>query len=294
MSERPFPPRPRVAENIQFNAIRATVTLIVEARLDREFWSMYRHPSCLVRAEGGRSAALTLLDKEANNPKVSLLGVLDADWDRLEESLVDREDVVWTDARDLEATLLLLPVIEKLVARHGPAAEQVEARWGERFRERLHRHALGMGRLRWLKRQASALDEVSELVFQKPARKGRGDLERPRYDRCADSDWAPSLEAVIHQVIHFSGAPALAKRDLVSEIAALPDVLPILLCNGHDLIGFFAAAFKTLFGEDIPPVRLADRVITACDRAWLEQTAMWRDVLAWEAAHPGYRVLSDG
>lgn len=294
MSAQPFPPRPRASENIQFNAVRETVTLVVEAGFDRRFWSMHAHRECLVRDECGRQNALDFLDQQAQNPRSWFVGVLDADWDRLEGTLSARADVVWTDARDLEASLLPLPVLEKLILRHGAKRiETLEAQWGETFRERLVRHAVGMGRLRWRRRKAGYIDDARELEFQRKSRKGRGPLERPDYTRSVEKDWAPSMTAVIQEVLRFCGASSLSEPILLQECAALPHVDASLLCNGHDLMGFLAAGFSAIFGEDFKSEEWAERVAQACDRIWLEQTEMWQGIVRWEASHPGFRVLKE-
>lgn len=103
-------------ESKMFNAARKTVSLLVESGVDRGFWSIYIHDQCLVRdmGQGGREAALTYLD-EAKGKDAVLIAVLDADLDRILGRLAVRDDVIWTDAHDLETTLMSEAVVDKLV-----------------------------------------------------------------------------------------------------------------------------------------------------------------------------------
>jgi hypothetical protein len=115
---------------------------------------------CHVReqGQGGRDAALKRdRTRPANmtpTPSCSRSStpISTASKDRL---LKDRDDVVWTDAHDLETTLLLLPTLEKTrrfsARRSQEAPPPWSSAWGEPLRARLFRHAEGVGRLRWLK-----------------------------------------------------------------------------------------------------------------------------------------------
>lgn len=272
-------------ESRLFNAARPTVTLLVESGYDERFWRMYRHESCLIRSQGqgGREAALKKLDL-GGDPAVKLLALLDADLDRVEDHLQQRPDVIWTDGHDLETTLLGLPVLEKLVRQHVDPEKlrRSEQAWGETLRARLFAHAIGMGRLRWFKQR----ERLDALVFRKGDRRFEG------YKDCAGDDWAPSLRRVVNAVIRFSQAQPLMSRDLPAEIAALPEAAADQVCNGHDLLGLLHAWLRhEVKAIEISVDELGERLLLACERTWLEQTRMWRAILDWEAANPGFSVL---
>lgn len=84
----------------------------------------------------------------------------------------------------------------------------------------------------------------------------------------------------------------LLERDLAAECEALPAADLHQLCNGHDLLGLLAAGLAALGSGNKPKAdALAEALATACERAWLLTTAMWRAIESWERAHPGYQVL---
>lgn len=279
------PPGPLVESKI-FNAGRPSVTLLVEAGFDERFWRT--HATCLVRHhdQGGRAAVLRKLDAAKQHPDAVLLAVLDADLDRVEGCLVERDDVVWTDAHDLETTLACLPALDKLV-RHKVGSEktaEAEQRWGERLRERLFRHATGMGRLRWLKHR----EHIDGLVFKKPKKKELHHFDC--YDRCTEDDWSPSLTHVINAVIAYSSAQHLLGRPLLDEIQALPAAPPEQVSNGHDVIGFLHAWIDARDRSDADS--LARELALACDVDMLRRTAMWQAIRTWEDRHAGFAVLA--
>lgn len=281
------PPPPLHAENKLFNAARPTVTLLVEGHLDLRFWRA--RCVCQVRACHGRARALAELDQAAKDAETCFLAVLDADFDRLGDGVAEREDVVWTDAHDLETTLLLSPVLEKLSRTLAGDPATSEARWRMSFRERLFLHGAAMGRLRWLQQRASL-----GLVFKKVT--GRDIKPFDKYARCVGDDWSPALPKIVDAIIDYSGAPHLKQRNIAGECAALPEAEPAQLCNGHDLVGFLAIGLQHVAGSrDRATLKkiddLADRMALAYEDAWLRETAMWRALRAWEQAHPRFRVF---
>lgn len=284
------PPSP-VTESKFFNAARRIVTLLVEGRLDLRFWRIHVSPDCHVRSEGGRGNVLTALDKAKSAPDSMLLGALDADLDRLEGTLAPRPDVVWTDAHDLEGVLFASPALDKLVRQlvdPGKLAE-CEGQWCEPLRKRVYRHAIEMGRLRWLVARKRRENEDLGLVFKKTP-KGNLELFR-KYEDCVDKHGSPSLEHSIQAILNYSNTHA-DKAELTKACRELDARDPLQLCNGHDLIGFLRIC-PPIAGEKLPPDELADRLALAYERRWLAQTSMARDIATWEHAHPGYRVLSE-
>jgi hypothetical protein len=219
-----------------------------------------------------------------------LLGLsLDADLDRVEGRAAQRDpDVVWTDAHDLETTLLLLPTLEKLVAQRVDPKKlaALEHAWGEPLRARLFRHAEGVGRLRWLKQR----EDLCELLFKKM--KGTRELRYfDNYASCADKDWSPSLAKVIAALINYSSAHNLRKRDLAGACAELPPADLAQICNGHDLVGFLGAWLCDTSTQQHRDADLTESLAGYCERAWLRTTAMWQAIQAWEQQHPGFQVL---
>lgn len=286
------PPSPLV-ENKLFRDAQRVVTLLVEAGFDERFWRM--HTRCHVRhqGQGGRPAALKELDRAQAHPDALLLAVLDADLDRVEGRLVQRPDVVWTDAHDLETTLIGIGALEKLV-RHQIGPEKLaayEGQWGESIRSRLFRHALAMGKLRWLKQR----EDLQAILFKKEgkaSKKGKVPLF-DKYDACVDADFTPSTAKVIDAVIAFSNAQQLKARLHPQALSTLPEADPAQLCNGHDLLGFLHAWIRKISSDRGSVEQLADALALACERPWLNETQMVAAIRAWEAAHPDFQVMRD-
>ena len=266
-----------LTENTFFNAARPRLLLYVESGTDEKFWQMHQqHLADVIDiqlknpGQGGRSAILKMLDEAQRNRLSFILALLDADLDRITGRLQTREDVIWTDAHDLETTLLCLPVLEKLVRFHLSDDKRfaLEQTWGESFRERLFRHAEGAGRLRWLSQR-----EQLPLHFKKLKKNA---LTHVNHGDAVTADWSPSLPDFIDEVINFSQAQPLKSRDLVSECQALPAVDQHQLCNGHDLIGFLRAGIEVLCKVKRSAEDWTHDLFLAVEFPWLETTQMWQ------------------
>ena len=292
-------PPPPVAENKLFNVGAPTVTLLVEAGSDERFWRTFVHRDCLVRAHhrGGRPGVLAMLSAPNDQGRM-ILACLDADLDRVTGTLSPRDDVFWTDAHDLETTLLTLPgLLEKLVRRVvGPA------RWRDELLTQLLQFVRPAATLRWLRAQKPD-ERVTALRLHKRDKDGDIKGRFDKWDALISAELTPDAEAFLKHVIHYNNAQKLLKQlpDLAAALGAGPDAPDAQLCNGHDLIGALRAWLQhrvpSKTADPATTHKLADdealteKLIDCCEHAHLTQTAMWRAMLAWQAAHPRYPLL---
>ncbi|MBL8615317.1 MAG: DUF4435 domain-containing protein [Deltaproteobacteria bacterium] len=285
-------PNPRV-ESRFFNSARRTAVLLVEAGPDERFWRPWVGPGVLVRQanQGGKAQIIRWLKAAKPDEGEVLVGVVDADLDRVRGVENDTPDVILTDAHDLEATLVGLPALDKLATSlAGAALAAAEARWGESLRARLVRHAELPGRLRWLKVARSPAFDA--LLFKKEKRNGIDYFDD--YASCIGADFQPDPSALVKALCSFSNAQQLLppKVDLVAAAAALGPVDLAQLCNGHDLMGFLYAMLKEIKAQGLSDsAGLAQQLGLAVERVWLVETAMWKALDAWSKRR-GYPVLA--
>jgi hypothetical protein len=285
-------PNPRF-ESRFFNSARRTVVLLVEAGPDERFWRPWVADDVLVRQanQGGREQIIRWLKAAKPDEGEVLVGVVDADLDRVRGIENDTPGLILTDAHDLEATLVGLPALDKLArSLAGAAVAAAEARWGETLRERLFRHAELPGRLRWLKVARSPAFDA--LLFKKEKRNGIDYFDA--YASCTGADGQPDPAALVRALCSYSNAQQLLppKIDLGAEAAQLGPAELAQLCNGHDLIGFLHAMLKEIKAQGLSdPAGLAQQLGLAVERVWLAETAMWRALQVWSEQR-GYPVLA--
>lgn len=305
---------PYIADHKAFNAVRPTLTVLVEAGGDKLFWQQYLGgDQCKLRdmGQGGRSKALQELDKvrqeQASGKKLHFLALLDADLDRLKGCLDPRPDVIWTDAHDLETTLLQLrQVVLKLLRGQVDSDKLNKAEkevWKEPFDERLFRHAEGVGRLRWLNQE-----QGHGLKFKRMKDKT---IEYIHFKFDKNDTWEPNLSNVIERVLKYSQRDNQAQcQRLLSSIPALAEACEALsfgseargseeggaevrsqLCNGHDLMSFLRSGLGYLTEKEPDEETLVLLLRTAVEKCHLEQTAMWQALVRYQEQHPELKLF---
>lgn len=277
---------PRVAENRMRNTARPHLTVLVEGGSDQRFWQIffvYLLPKGTVDYSiqpadpPGRAGVMAMLDRARNHKDTLMVGIVDADLDRVKGVLQPQADVFYSDAHDLETTLLTLPALEKLLNLNiaKPTLDKAEERWKSTFRERLFQHAEGAGRLRWLNER-----NTLGLVFRKQQKNG---LVYVDHCKGVSSDWTPSLSAFLNEVINFSNQMTLKSQvdPLVRQCQSLPAATLEQLCNGHDLIGFLRAGLYALTNNKLALETLTHQLFAAVERVWLEETKLWKALDAY-------------
>lgn len=254
--------------------------LIVEGKDDERFWEPRRHTSCeLVDGEGKRNVVGGIQRLDAAN-FVGVLGIVDSDYDPLNGMDVESENLLTTDAHDLECLLCRSSALDKVLAEHGSRAkiEKFENETGADIRTGLLERALVFGRLRW------AAVRCHPMI----------DLGRFRAPRFVDeSTWSVSSEESICNTLLDSRADALA---LMHRIADLPETDPWYVVHGHDMIEILRTGLRHVLGETSAStgVKEIGRILrSAMNREDLQETRLWTDIRGWEAANHPYLILMD-
>ena len=251
--------------------------LIVEGNDDVRFWTSRHHASCeLVDGEGKRNVVGGIQRLDATN-FAGVLGIVDSDYDPLNGMDVESENLLVTDAHDLECLLCRSSALDKVLAEYGNRAkiEKFESETGADVRTGLLERALVFGRVRW----AAVRDPVIDL----------GEF---RIRRFMDEDtWSVSSEESICNASCDSPEVALA---LMHRISDLPEADPWYVVHGHDMVEILRIGLRRVLGK-IPAstgVKEIGRLLRAAmNREDLQETRLWTDIRGWEAANRPYTIL---
>jgi len=282
---------PPATESEFFNAARPTVFLLVEGRSDARFWqSRVDYKRCQVREMGGRDKAVAEIEQNRRENRRGFVAVLDADFDRVEGTLPDDPDLVFTDFHDLECMLVASPALEKVLVVHGSVSKiaQFESK-GERIREALLKYAEIIGRLRWLSRR-----ERLDLVFRKREPKGSEFRYLQYKDFCDQKDWSVDKKKLLSHVCNFSNRHDLVIDDLLGRLDTLPSADAWQICVGHDLLGLLAIGLRqTLGNKTMDASAMQDSFLLAYEEAYWHETQMYRALCAWENRHAPFRIFHE-
>ena len=255
--------------------------LIVEGKDDIRFWTPRRHVGCeLVDGEGKQNVVGGIQRLDATSFS-GVLGIADSDYDTLNGVSIESNNLLATDAHDLECLLCRSSALDKVLAEHGnhPKIERFENETGADVRTGLLERALAFGRLRWAAvRSRPVIDLVGLTVA-----------------RFVDEDsWAVASEESICKTLLDSSDDDLA---LTRRIDELPEADPWHVVRGPDMIEILRIGLRRTLGEIRPNVGVKDigRVLRAAMTPDdLQATQLWTAMRAWEAANRPYMVLATG
>lgn len=143
--------------------------LLVEGSSDKVFYERFidKVDCQLVIISGKPSsklrviAVLEILDGSSFN---GVLGIVDADFDRLENLADNSSNLLRTDTHDLETMLLNSPALDKLIAEFG--SEEKIAKFGN-VKTALVKAGMSIGYLRWISQCDRLNLTFSEIKFSK-------------------------------------------------------------------------------------------------------------------------------
>ena len=146
---------------------RGASCLLLEGEDDHRFWDRRVSQGCeLVIGDGKQNVegAVRRLDTRRFS---GALGIVDADFDRLQGRALPSPNLLATDAHDLECVLLRSPALDGVLAEYGDRAKirRFEATQGGTVRDALLARGLIFGRLRWLARAAPGLESAASTSW---------------------------------------------------------------------------------------------------------------------------------
>ena len=253
--------------------------LLLEGKDDVRFWQSRRHSNCeLVDGEGKLNVvgAVRRIDT-ARIP--GALGIVDSDYELPTSPRAESDNLLYTDAHDLECLLCRSSALDKVLAEHGDAAKirRFEHDAGIDVRTALLERALAFGRLRWAARARPAIELRGMAV--------------PWF---VDEDtWTVDGE---ERLICGTVSDADARAAVRMRLAQLPDADPWYVAHGHDMVEILRTGLRRVLG-DLPSGTKA-KAIAGLLRAGmspeaLRKTGLGAGVHSWQAANRPYSVLAD-
>ena len=285
------------------DAFPAHSLMLVEGNSDRAFW--HDHAQCSrVVPTGNKDVSICVLDVvESEGELDGVFAIIDPDCWLVEESdKLMRRNVLYDDTPDLEVMLLKSPALERFF-RNEMTGKDPDAIGN--FARALCKHALGLGvqcgayrllnyrRSEYNLKLSHLLDSLGEYI----------DCETLAFRR----DVLGRL--LVSGSKHVSGSALVREAEAIlvefecsEDLCRGKDVLCIV---GHIFGRLFDAAFddddlrKKVYGRIVSEaregcyVRLQAEMRKAYDGQFLLETALYRRIREWEAAHSPFRIIRD-
>lgn len=255
--------------------------LLVEGNDDVLFWTptTRHHADCKLVDGEGKQNVIGGIQKLDYASFAGVLGIVDSDYDPLNGMDIGSDNLLLTDAHDLECLLCRSSALDMVLAEYGnrPKIERFEDETGTDVRTGLLERALIFGRLRWA------------AVRSHPVIDLRGFKVRKFVD---EDTWIATSEESLCAALPDSLDDSLELKHRVDE---LPAADPWYVVHGRDMVEILRIGLRRTLGD--MPVSIGVKDIARMLRAAmtpddLQATQLWTDMRAWEAANHPYMVLA--
>ena len=277
------PTAAEIANEIQMTRSQfAGVFLVVEGPTDRMFMDAFIcRASCRIVVANGKKTVPSVIDTLDRYDFRGVLGLVDADFDRLLGVTNGRENVVMYQHHDLETMLLNSDSLRRVLVEFG-SAKKITSFSGDILSE-LTTRALALGFVRLYSCRSRLNLRFTRLDFN-------AWIDRQSFSWCQDE--------MIRAVKNCSQRHDIDSRVVHSEIARMAgygyDVLE--LCNGGDLVEILAIALRGIFRSSrasevrVPALLRALRL--GYSRAELMASSLGIGIRKWEICQSSLRVLA--
>ncbi|WP_069997340.1 DUF4435 domain-containing protein [Cellulosilyticum sp. I15G10I2] len=216
-----------------------------------------------------------------------IIGIVDADFWRLEKEFPKYENLFLTDFHDLECMLINSPAYENILAEY--ANRNKYLRFEERKKKSL-KHILlesgaKIGYLRWYSLQNNLGLKFSNLDFDKFVNAQELEI-----------DMRKLIDSVL---IHSKKQNGLNTQKILKDIENLITKQNSLweVCCGHDLIELLTVGLVAVFGEynakNLFPGNLEGSFRLAYQYNYFMKTKLYQCITKWQEANPSYLIFDD-
>lgn len=254
--------------------------LLVEGRDDRLFMEPFIGSACKIEVAQGKDNVCAVIEILEHDNFRRALGMVDADFDRIEGKQDRGLNIVMPEGHDLETMLILSPALDRILVEFG-SSEKLEV-FPEDVRKALFARALPLGRLRLY-----SFQHHLDLKFH-----------GMNYAKWIDrKSFQPSIPKLIRTVRDHSQRHDLPEHSLEAGIREMANAgyHPREICNGTDLIEILAIGLRGRLGNNSATAVRGDVLRYSLRLAYAEQS-LWHSDLGkairnWESRSRDFQVL---
>ena len=256
--------------------------LVVEGRDDRLTYKDHIDSKLckIIVAENKQNVKEVIRILEADN-FLGVLGIVDADFDRIEDRILGSPNVISPEGHDLEIMLIRSAAFESVLAEYGSESKISELDLG--IREILLKAASEIGKLRLCSERKSVNLRFSGLNYNSFVDRESLDID---------------TRALVVEILNRSQRQDISVQETVNEVNDFNavGVDPWELCTGADLLGVLSIGLRRALGSnssnEVSDKRLRRSLRLAFSKNELQKTYLWRACKAWEQENADFQIFS--
>lgn len=262
----------------------AGTILVVEGDTDSRLLKKFiDQRNCLVVVGNGKDnvvGSLILLEEDSFK---GALGIVDADFWRLEGHVHGLNNLFLTDTHDFETMIIASEAFERFLEEWSSSSKRLkfEQDNGHKIRDYLLQEARSLGYLRY----------VSKM------KKWNFSFRDINYDFVSPINMKVELERILRRICSSVSHVSLTNEKILAEIEDISDPNHELwdVCSGHDLTGILSRGLRRAIGsvnhQQSQPKDIEKNLRLAYDSRDFERSEMWKSIRGWEASNSGYKVF---
>ena len=262
--------------------MRPGPTLLVEGKDDRLFMERFIcHQTCRIEVVEGKQNVCDVMDILNEREFPGVLGIVDADLDRVQGHRTLPDNVFMPTHHDLETMLLCSGALETVFIEFGSRCKLLS--FDDRPLDAILARALPMGLLRMY----SATHNLG-LVF-----------DQSDYSWVRRQDFEINIEEMAKGILNRSQRHDIPAETLVETIKEMSDAGydPREICNGTDSLEVLAIGLMRTFGNNTPQRVNADMLRSFLRASYsnedFNQSVLGESIREWQNQRNEYRVLRE-
>lgn len=273
----------RIANKIRLRReISSSTFLLVEGSSDKVFYERFIDKSaCELEIAAGKFRVINVLEILEKSSFCGVLGIVDADFDRLESLSYNSPNLLLTDTHDLETMLINSPALNKIVREFG--SEDKIAKFGMDVRTVLVEAGRSIGYLRWISQRDRLELTFNGIKYSKFIKEQSLQLDE--------------LE-LIKEVKNKSQMLSLDNKAILQRITEHKsdshDCWQV--CCGHDLVEILSLGLRKAIGtmkpSEIEPDNLERSLRLAYEEVYFRQTQLYANIRQWESENVPFYAFS--
>lgn len=258
--------------------------LAVEGSTDfRLFKSLVDNGECYIQSCDGKNNVLDVVKQLEDSQFKGILGIIDADFWRIIGKSSPTQNILLTDTHDLDSMLVFSEALDKVLSEliHSDKFKSLKVPLIEAIKSA----AYPIGLLRLINEKYNGSLQISFIKMNYEAFLNKNDLSIDIKFLLAN------LKSVSQG--HKLDIKSLAKQ-LYDLLAQKCDILQV--CTGDDLIEIIVFGLKYNFGNARAPNITKDllnmNLRLAYNKEHFKDTALYREIKAWETLNVSFKVLA--
>ncbi len=252
------------------------VFLLVEGDSDKKVYERFvEQLNCRLEICKGKPSSkervISVLNILNQSNFSGIIGIIDADFDRLENIKYNNLNLFLTDTHDLETMLIKSPAFDKIIAEFG--SEEKLKKFNQDLREILLESGKIIGYLRWISKE-----EKLNLTFQ--------NIKFSKFinEKNLTIDQKELIKEVKNKSQYFSIKDDEFQQKLDHKISSNNDLWQV--CCGHDLVNILAIALCKVIGNnntnDVKSEIIERSLRLAYEENYFLQTNLYHNLKMWE------------